>query len=1213
MMTLAALGLVQPFLLTALIGQDKARPPRSFSSKTITSRTPGHAVDITVDITGAKKLYLIVTDGGNDFSCDWADWAEPRLSGPKGEKKLTELKWRSAQADWGQVHIGKNAAGGPLRIAGKDVAYGIGTHANSIIAFDLPEGYTRFQARGGLDDGGTQQNNGQATSVQFHVLLDKLPREFVKKSSGNYRGGLEPAEALAQLDVGEGLEATLFAAEPLLLSPSDIDVDARGRVWVCEVVNYRGRNGTRKEGDRILILEDTNGDGKADKQKVYYQGRDIDSAMGICVLGNKVIVSCSPNVWVFTDDDGDDVPDRKELLFTKTGQPQHDHSAHAFQFGPDGRLYWNFGNTGNAVHDKDGKPVVSKAGYTVANNGRPYRQGMAFRCDTDGKNFEVLGWNFRNNYEVTVDSFGTCWQSDNDDDGNRGVRINYVMEFGNYGYVDEITGAGWQTPRTNMEKEIPLRHWHQNDPGVVPNLLLTGAGSPTGICVYEGKLLPKELWGQLIHCDAGPNIVRAYPAERDGAGYKAKMLDILSGTRDRWFRPSDVCVAPDGSLIIADWYDPGVGGHGMGDIDRGRIFRIAPPKTAYKIPQYDYATPEGAVQALQNPALSVRYLAWTALNSMGKKAEPALSKLYQGSDDPRLRARALWLLARIPGQEERWISTALTDDNADIRIVGLRLARELERDVLGCVEKLARDPSPQVRRECALALAYRTDAKVPVLWSSLAEQHDGKDRWYLEALGIAARNHWDNCLSVWLKSVGPKWNTAAGRDILWRSRGQQTPAYLAKIIADPNVAGEDLPRYFRAFDFQSGKEKEAALVELAFTEAKGDAQRKSLISTEALKRLNNFDVNRNPQHRAALERVLDSNKGTKQFIELVAKFRFEDRYPQVLDLAQKNPDSQLGVDAIGALLSAGQLKLISERIASKDVQAATATVQALGTAADGRAIGLLRALVHDSKQPLPVRREAVRGLARIREGAQELVTLASAGKLDNLLKEAAGAALHQSQWQDVKDRAQQLFPLPQAKDNRPLPTIAELLRRQGSAERGQVVFQKQGTCANCHVVRGTGKNVGPDLSEIGDKLSRQALFEAILFPSAAISHNYERFVVVLANGNTAEGLLVSQTPDMVTIRGADALERTFRRSEIDEIAKQPISLMPADLVKLMSEQDIVDVVSYLTTLHKVQAPMKTSRDSHRLPPQPQGQAPGAAVSAVPGQQPANPTLTTRRR
>ena len=151
----------------------------------------------------------------------------------------------------------------------------------------------------------------------------------------------------------------------MLLSPSDIDVDHKGRVWVCEVVNYRGRDGQRPEGDRILILEDTNQDGVADKQTVFYQGRDIDSALGICVLGKKVIVSVAPNVLVFTDEDGDGKADRKEVLFTKVGRPQHDHSTHAFVFGPDGKLYWNVGNEGHAVHDKDGRPIVDRAGNVV--------------------------------------------------------------------------------------------------------------------------------------------------------------------------------------------------------------------------------------------------------------------------------------------------------------------------------------------------------------------------------------------------------------------------------------------------------------------------------------------------------------------------------------------------------------------------------------------------------------------------------------------------------------------------------------------------------------------------------------------------------------------------------------------------------------------------------------------------------------------------------
>jgi hypothetical protein len=116
------------------------------------------------------------------------------------------------------------------------------------------------------------------------------------------------------------------------------------------------------------------------------------------------------------------------------------------------------GNEGKELHKADGSPVLDRYGVEVITDGKPghpYRQGLVFRCNLDGSDLQVLGNNFRNNFEVCVDSFGTMWQSDNDDDGNKGVRINYVMDYGNFGFTDEITGAGWSAKRTHMEEEIP--------------------------------------------------------------------------------------------------------------------------------------------------------------------------------------------------------------------------------------------------------------------------------------------------------------------------------------------------------------------------------------------------------------------------------------------------------------------------------------------------------------------------------------------------------------------------------------------------------------------------------------------------------------------------------------------------------------------------------------------------------------------------------------
>ena len=1143
-----------------------------FKSPVVTSRTPGCSIKVDVDIRGAKELYLVASDGGNGFSCDWADWGEPRLVGPKGEKKLTELKWSSASSGFGNVKVNANCNGQAMRMGGRDVPYGLGTHANSAIAYKLPPGYERFRARAGLDNGGTDQGAcGHNSSVQFMVYTGN-PGSAVLTSIGGGGGGgggadsREPGDALAGLDVHADLDATLFASEPAIVSPTNLDIDHRGRIWICEVVNYRRNNGRRPEGDRIVILEDTNGDGVSDTSKVFYQGRDIDSAMGIVVLGNKVIVSCAPNVFVFHDDDGDDKSDRKEVLFTKTGQPQHDHSTHSIVFGPDGKFYWNVGNTGRHVHDAKGTIITDIDGKEVRDNGKPYFGGMVFRCNADGSEFEVLGHNFRNNYEATVDSLGAVWQSDNDDDGNRGVRINYVMEFGNYGYRDEMTGAGWRSNRVGIEKEIPRRHWHLNDPGVVPNLLQTGAGSPTGITVYEGRLLPRIFWDQVIHCDAGPNVCRAYPVKKSGAGYDAESVDILKGSRDRWFRPADVSVAPDGSLFVTDWYDPGVGGHGMRDLGRGRVFRVAPPGVKYKVPTFDFKTAEGAVEALKNPNYAARYLAWTALHDMGTKAEKALLSLY-GSENVRHRARALWLLGKIEGRGAHYVELAAADKEEDIRVVAIRLARQLKQDIIPLVAKLASDSSAPVRRECALALRREKSDKAPALWAQLAAAHDGKDRWYLEALGISAANRWDEYFGAWLAKYSGKASSAAARnDVVWRSRASATPDQLAGILGG-KLEKSEVPRYLRAFDFLKGPEKDGALIALAFGAGKDADPARLLVAQEALKRLGNFDPKKDAKYSKALDGLLERSKGTPQFVDLVNRFNISAKYPDLLDMAIADPAGQAGVDAIRILLGKNATELVT-RALDGDEKRVAGIVEVLANSGENRAAGILASVVKDDDRSVELRRKAVKGLARSQNGGRELIRMAQKDELEAGLRTSAALDLHRSRAKDVRSAAAKLFPLPKTKSNRSLPSIAKLLGARGNVERGAAVFAKTGTCANCHKVNGAGKEVGPDMSEIGGKLTREALFESILFPSAAISHNFETYVVVLKNGETHSGILLSQTAAEVVIKGADALSRKFPKAQVLALKKDKLSMMPADLQKQMSAQELVDVVAYMTTLKK---------------------------------------------
>jgi len=185
------------------------------------------------------------------------------------------------------------------------------------------------------------------------------------------------------------------------------------------------------------------------------------------------------------------------------------------------------------------------------------------------------------------------------------------------------------------------------------------------------------------------------------------------------------------------------------------------------------------------------------------------------------RARALHLLARIKGSEKKYIDLGLKDSSPDVRITALRIARSLKLDAIPYLKGLVKDPSPQVRRESAIALRHSKSAEAPKLWAQFAAQHDGKDRWYLEALGIGADQQWDAYLDAWLAQAGNEWNTPAGRDIIWRSRSSRTPGLLVKILTDSKTVADEKSRYMRSMDFlPKSPEKDAALAELAVSSLK---------------------------------------------------------------------------------------------------------------------------------------------------------------------------------------------------------------------------------------------------------------------------------------------------------------------------------------------------------------------------------------------------------
>lgn len=1001
------------------------------------------------------------------------------------------------------------------------------------------------------------------------VFLTSCSSDYQKKTGQDSLPGLDENQkhlsenALRGLVADPGLEIQVLATEPMLKNPTNMDVDERGRIWVTEAYNYRpeiNANPTTVKGDRIIILEDKNGDGVSDTTKVFYQGPEINAPLGICVLGNRILISQSPYVWAFYDDNGDDKADRKEILFQGIGGVQHDHGMHTFTFGPDGKLYFNFGNEGKTLRDKNGNPVKDQDGDEIGPG--KYTQGMIFRCNPDGTQVECMAHNFRNNYELAVDSYGTMWQSDNDDDGNRATRINYVMDYGNYGYKDEMTGASWSANRTNIEDSIPLRHWHLNDPGVIPNLLQTGAGSPTGIVIYEGSLLPSQFRNQIIHSDPGPNVVRSYPVKKAGAGYTAEIINILKGERDQWFRPADVCVAPDGSLIIADWYDPGVGGHQAGDQQKGRIYRIAPKGSKFSIPKQDFNTAAGAVTALQSPNLAVRHHAWEALTRLGGTAVPALEKVWKSSPNPRMRARAFWVLVKIV-RADKYINEAIKEDNPDLRIMGLRAARQVNSNVIGVIGQLVTDKDPQVRRECAIALRHNKSSEMPKLWATLANQHDGKDRWYLEALGIGADGQWDACFSPYNKLVKNPLKNQAGKDIVWRARTDKAIPYLAQLASDQRVSLKSRLRYFRAFDFNTGPAKARYLLAMIESNKTSNPELNKLV-------LNHLDLKTVQQSeiaKKAVTEVLKSVYGTEEYIDLVRRYELKSEKPKLMDLAISKADVPLGRAAISLLLDLKGSDLVRNAISNSDTSKSMKVITALRGVGSKQSIDILQNVAFSSSYNKPIRLKAASKMGGSMSGEDKVLQLLRDKKISKEmipnfvdgLKGAWRKAIYLEARTYLPDGGKSV-------QKKKIPTIKEIETLNASAEKGKAVFKNN--CFVCHRVNNEGYDFGPNLSEIGTKLPKEAVLEAIVQPSAGINFGYEGWQLSMKDGSVLTGIIASKTESDIDLKYPAGVKQKIKTSDVKSKKELTESMMPSGLHETMSNQELADLLAYLSELKK---------------------------------------------
>ncbi len=1049
-----------------------------------------------------------------------------------------------------------------------------------------------------------------------------------------------PRDLTRQFDVAAPVRVDLWAESPSLYNPTALDVDEHGRVWVAEAVNYRqwqGRNPGRhhEAGDRIVVLEDRDGDGAADSSTVFAQDPDLVAPLGVAVIGDRVYVSCSPHLLVYRDTDGDLRADEREILLTGFGGRDHDHGLHSVVVAPWGELIWCTGNAGpHLVTDRTGWDLRSGSLYNdggpgfpgnrpglVSDDGRIWTGGLVGTIRPDGSGMRVLAHNFRNNYEAAPDAFGAIFVSDNDDDGNGGCRTVAITEGGNYGFFSADGARFWQADRRPGQERLAA-HWHQDDPGVMPLGCENGTGGPTGVAVYEAEMFPH--WnGAVLDADAGRSLVYLHrPSPQGGAlvlehGVLIEPAKDAEGERGQWFRPSDVAVAPDGSILIADWWDPGVGGHAAGDGEAyGRILRLVPP-----------GGPRGwgpLGLGIDSPAANVRGSAVLRLLAAGESPAPAAASGDALRDAQRLARRVwIWALQANPPTALREAS-----QNADPRVrlaygqaIRMRDPRSLDPAAMS-----AHDPSALVRAGALAMLRDRSWEECRQVLEPMARAFPRADRALLEAIGIGADGKEEELFAALLLGYGDAAASAAAAgqggplfDLAWRLHPPGALQLLRRAAESPGAQPALWRAALDAIAFMPEREAAEAMVAAALA---GPAERRATAAWWVRQNAENLWRAHGVGGAVAgdfakAEQVWQSEvigPGRSSEVEInvtgadVLWLVVNDGGDAIhYDWADWIEPCFVGPDGAVRLTTLDWIEASAEwgearKNAAADGRAlrvrGAPVADGIGTHANSR-IGFqipagakrflatcaaddsgaaqpntqtsIRFAVYLERRPDRERQagfetqalagDATAALALLESVDGAVFLIERAAELNAPIREAIAPRLQNHPDLSVRALAGKAFPRKTAAGDA-LPPLDEIAALAGDAGRGRELFRGRGTCSVCHVYGGLGGPIGPELTMIRKKFGARELLDALLNPSAGIAFGFDSWTLTMKDGRVHVGSILADG-DRVVLRDLAGQRQAIESAQIARRERQSISLMPEAPALGLNAQDLADLAAFL--------------------------------------------------
>jgi putative membrane-bound dehydrogenase-like protein len=966
---------------------------------------------------------------------------------------------------------------------------------------------------------------------------------------------LTPEEALAKITVPEGFHVSLFAGEPDVQQPISLTTDERGRLWIAENYTYADSkiNFDDKQRDRIVILEDTDGDGQFDERTVFWDQAQKLTSVEVGFGG--VWALCAPHLLFIPDADRDDVPDSKPIIVLDgfDAMAVRHNIVNGLKWGPDG---WLYGRHGILATSLVGKPGAAPSQRVPINTG-------IWRYHPTRGVFEAVAHGTTNSWGFDYDEHGEMFF------------INTVI--GHLWHV--VPGAHYRRMYGTdfnpylyglIEQTADHFHWDTGEAwsdirkiGVSPTTDKAGGGhAHSGMMIYLGGNWPDQYRNTMFTVNLHGHRLNNDRLERHGAGYVGKHAPDFFKSDDPWFRGIDLIYGADGGVYIADWTDVGEC-HENDGVHRtsGRIFKVTYGKPK-PVVGFDMAiatdadlvraqvrpndwTVRQARRILQERAAGGRDLA---------HARSLLFEVYGGEYMIPQKLRALWSLSAIGALDDAWLAEQLAHADEHVRSWAVRLLMDrpdVSHSAVAALQKLAaREKSGLVQVYLASAMQKIDQAERWPIAEAIASHDEFADDpelplmvWYGIEPAVVHQPQRAVNLAVTSKMPVLRQNTARRLTVEIEKLPEAVNALVTRLgeIADPAVQLDLVTGMSQAL---RGWRKAPAPAAWKNTSDKLAASKNATIQ--------------NMTRELAV--VFGDGRALGELRQIVGdgNAESESRRQSLRTLIDSRPDD------LPALLQ----KLIGDRILVNEV------VRGLATFDDANTPRLI--LDTYGRLDSEGRAIAVNTLVSRPSYARALLDAVAAGRISR----SDLSAFHARQIRSFDDAALTArltevwgeTRVADADKRKLIDRYKELLTPDQVAAAnlpaGRALFNK--TCANCHVLYGQGKAAGPDLTG-SNRRNLEYLLENIIDPNASVAVDFRMSIASLASGRIVTGLVVEKTDKTLTFLTQN--ERiVVERSEIEDLKPTTSSLMPEGLFQNLSEEQLRDLAAYLMSTEQSPLP-----------------------------------------